>query len=295
MASKENDALNWRTAVDQKSGRTYWYHRITRESTWTRPQCLEEQTKIEGNVGSGYDELLLMLDGLGTPDVLVQLLNETSPELQSEALMLFLSCCIPSTVSYLAKEPDAIESLVAIVMKEQVAEMRITALKCLCSMASSSSSAKYFAFYQGWTSLAFQIFKWDDFESGIIYIMFICILMGETTSKIISSDMIEILQTWLIKEFFDTSVLSTETHHQTSTPSPNDSKLDLDILFSHSASSQGGISVLDKCNLVPLAGCVNHNQGQGQGVASSVSNISDDTPSELPALLLLSIFKDSFR
>lgn len=97
MSSLSEEALNWRSAVDQKSGRTYWYHRITRESTWSRPACLEELPTNEGISTHGYKDLLNMLDGLGTPDILVQLLNDSTNELQIEALQLFLSCCIPTT------------------------------------------------------------------------------------------------------------------------------------------------------------------------------------------------------
>jgi hypothetical protein len=32
---------DWRSAVDPSSGRTYWYHRKTRESTWVRPDFAE--------------------------------------------------------------------------------------------------------------------------------------------------------------------------------------------------------------------------------------------------------------
>lgn len=38
-----DDKDNWRSVVDAASGRTYWYHRRTRETTWLKPSCLEEK------------------------------------------------------------------------------------------------------------------------------------------------------------------------------------------------------------------------------------------------------------
>lgn len=36
----EEDPEQWRSAVDQKTGRTYWYHRVTRISRWSKPSFL---------------------------------------------------------------------------------------------------------------------------------------------------------------------------------------------------------------------------------------------------------------
>ena len=37
----DDDPKAWRTAVDGRTGREYYYHRVTRVSRWTRPPCLE--------------------------------------------------------------------------------------------------------------------------------------------------------------------------------------------------------------------------------------------------------------
>lgn len=34
---------DWRSAVDATTGKTYWYHRITRQSQWTKPNFIEDQ------------------------------------------------------------------------------------------------------------------------------------------------------------------------------------------------------------------------------------------------------------
>ena len=35
--SQLDDPKQWRSAVDPKTGRTYWYHRVSRVSTWVKP------------------------------------------------------------------------------------------------------------------------------------------------------------------------------------------------------------------------------------------------------------------
>jgi hypothetical protein len=41
-AAASSDAAHWRATVDERSGRTYWYHKYSRESTWTEPECLKQ-------------------------------------------------------------------------------------------------------------------------------------------------------------------------------------------------------------------------------------------------------------
>lgn len=39
VAQQQQQAALWKTAVDPKSGRTYWYHAVTRETQWRKPLC----------------------------------------------------------------------------------------------------------------------------------------------------------------------------------------------------------------------------------------------------------------
>lgn len=192
---------DWRTAVDERTGRTYWYHRKTRESTWTRPKCFDtfEEESLDNNE-VGYETLLRMLEGLGTPDVLVELLHDESPELQGEAVQLFLSCCVPSTVYYLAREQGAISGLLNIIMLSATdINTRRYALRCLCSMALNEKAADYFASDQGWVSVAGLFTKWPDLESGIIYILLLSLLIRvDSCASIITEDMVRGCKHWLM-------------------------------------------------------------------------------------------------
>jgi hypothetical protein len=192
---------DWRTAVDERTGRTYWYHRKTRESTWTRPKCFDilEDTNVDENE-SGYETLLRMLEGLGAPDVLVELLHDESPELQGEAVQLFLSCCVPSTVYYLAREQGSISGLLNIIMLSSTdITTRRYALRCLCSMALNEKGADFFAADQGWVAVTGLFTKWPDLESGILYIMLLCLLIRvDSCAAIITEDMVRGSKHWLM-------------------------------------------------------------------------------------------------
>lgn len=47
----------WREAVDPASGRSYYYHLVTRETTWERPLALSgsEGSELMGDGGRGVD------------------------------------------------------------------------------------------------------------------------------------------------------------------------------------------------------------------------------------------------
>jgi hypothetical protein len=38
----------WRAAVDAATGRTYWYHRKTRQSTWECPVDFQDENSTDG-------------------------------------------------------------------------------------------------------------------------------------------------------------------------------------------------------------------------------------------------------
>lgn len=243
----------WRSAVDEKTGRTYWYHRITRESTWTKPKCFEQSHNSGtgggrpiSNNSQGYEILLQMLEGLGNPDVLVELLHENSPDLQEEAVQLFLSCCIPSTVYFLAKEPGAIDGLVKIIMLTSTSiPTRRNALRSLCSLALQPSTMEFFLTSQGWISLAVHFMKWPDIESTILFIILICLLLSGKARSLITKDII-----LLLKQFLDHNCpYSADKYGQLP------QSLQLSAFDTHPSSQ--GVSLLDGSVLTQFAGKLN--------------------------------------
>ena len=55
--SDADDPQQWRSATDPKSGRTYWYHRVTRISTWVKPPYVDHQmcSSVEASVKDSPD------------------------------------------------------------------------------------------------------------------------------------------------------------------------------------------------------------------------------------------------
>jgi hypothetical protein len=255
----ERGMEEWRSAVDERTGRTYWYHRITRESTWTKPQCLmnlssadDLKSLIKPNEDShnenekGYQILLQMLEGLGGPDVLVELLHEQSPDLQQEAIQLFLSCCIPSTVYYLAKEFGAIDGLINIIMLSSTGTpTRRNALRSLCCLALNQSSHEFFETNQGWISLAVHFMKWPDIESTLLFIILICLLLNGKARSLISKDII-----LLLKQFLDHNCPYSPDKYG-NLPQP----ISLSVFDTHPSSQ--GVSLLDGSVLTQFAGMTN--------------------------------------
>ena len=45
-----NEVENWKSTIDPNTGRTYWYHRKTRESSWVKPSCLEALEKLTSDI-----------------------------------------------------------------------------------------------------------------------------------------------------------------------------------------------------------------------------------------------------
>jgi len=39
---EKDNPQDWKSTTDPATGRTYWYHRKTRVSTWTKPEILKE-------------------------------------------------------------------------------------------------------------------------------------------------------------------------------------------------------------------------------------------------------------
>ena len=93
--------------MDEKTGQVYYYHKITRQSTWQKPACL---SLPESNGDEGYEELCSMLSGLGTPEILIELLCDNAMELRTEALQVLLLMLRYISVLMLAGASDMLPS-----------------------------------------------------------------------------------------------------------------------------------------------------------------------------------------
>lgn len=62
-----SDSQHWTSIIDPKSGRTYYYHNLTRETTWSKPECLEDN-RINEQTGTDDAKIVIVEDSSGGTD-----------------------------------------------------------------------------------------------------------------------------------------------------------------------------------------------------------------------------------
>jgi hypothetical protein len=168
--SMSQNPEDWRSAVDPSSGRTYWYHRKTRESTWVRPDFAEvaEVAKPALARTNSQETRPAVADPRGQPsrslfgknlDVISRDLNSTS-HAQLNSLLSELQQ--PHTLVS-AEASFNISALVRIVIQScgercnsNAINARRTALKCLWWLSNVNErryAGTHFYSEQSWTSL----------------------------------------------------------------------------------------------------------------------------------------------
>ena len=182
----ENPA-EWRSTVDPTSGRTYWYHRKTRVSTWVRPDFDDyssvaigetavsvgismQDSAIDDNVGDDHtDESLSAL----------QRVAQNPNEADAEDLSLLLQSLHPFNNLVIKNAAVIITSLVGIAVQASDGhDARQTALRCLFTLSSNRQFAGiHFYRNQSWLNLSQQLPKWPDAESGLTLCGLYCNLM----------------------------------------------------------------------------------------------------------------------
>ncbi len=165
MDEEDCDPNNWRSAVDPTSGRSYWYHRLTRESTWIMPECLNPA--LAGDVHD-KDEHIDFLDDT----------DETATN---------------------ARESLEIDLITTMVNEVTQTGSKQTRLRCLWSLWDLSIRIKsevgvMFHVNQSWTSLCGQLHLWHDSESVLLLAAVLCNLsVGRSTLFLVSASMKEVM------------------------------------------------------------------------------------------------------
>lgn len=215
---REDLPANWRSVVDPNTGRTYWYHRKTRISTWTKPACLNDisapsnpppakseskQAKVDAKpVSSKPTQSVPQPQQHQQPKQQLSLSESIDRSLANNDnanLQLLMSYIKPINVKAVASQRSLISSLVNIIIQTKLTAARQAGLRCLWSLSRDRKCvAINFHANQSWVSLANQYHKWEDVES--VLLLSACLsnlLVGRATYSLVTSNMKEALVGYL--------------------------------------------------------------------------------------------------
>jgi len=254
----EDDPSLWRSAIDKKSGKTYYYHRNSRNSTWKKPRCLIEMEELQyPNTNSpnfdfteAVNTINKILGGSMSLDILIKNLDSSDIDTRENAIELLLCCFVPSTMNYLAHNEALINNLINIVIKIDSDRLdsnstinrncRRSALKCLWCFSTKVELSFIFQRNQAWTILHKFLPAWSDIESVIIYSYMISLLLCTPVSSIITPSMTDFICKWFDDNYFNKLKVLSKAYPI----------LDLDHLICHP--SPNGVSLLDETILYIL-------------------------------------------
>ena len=216
---REDLPANWRSVVDPNTGRTYWYHRKTRISTWTKPACLNDDlapqnpsvSKVEAVRGKNSNG-----SGVTKQDTkpkqlsLSESIDRSLANKDNANLQLLMSYIKPINPKAVAAQQGLISSLVNIITQTNLPAARQAGLRCLWSLSRDRKCvANNFHSNQSWVSLISHYHKWEDVES--VLFLSACLsnlLVGRSTYSLVSSNMKEALIGYLNRIFESTNILS---------------------------------------------------------------------------------------
>lgn len=200
MTENPND---WRSAVDPTTGRTYWYHRKTRISSWNKPDFIENDTTIK-NVTDSNEERNNTAKNIDNADDrenhnislknIIQKIANNSNQLVSNEINKILKHLIIDISGTFFNAHETISDLIYIIIHSTNIISRQVTLRMLCILTQNHYlTSEQFGTNQSWIILIKFINKWSDVESTLLLIAFYCNLMIGTTCSLITEDMKSIL------------------------------------------------------------------------------------------------------
>ena len=172
----------WRSAVDAASGRTYWYHRKTRISTWIKPDfaiqdAIDKESfptpqNVEASVGDPIAN-----DTISNARIrrFVNVMKTITSDIISASSTDISSIyeCIKCEHSFIDSNAEmVITDLVNLVIQSSTTpssatgrKVRHTALRALCALSYSAErrfAGQHFYAHQAWTALAAYAPQWQQ-------------------------------------------------------------------------------------------------------------------------------------
>lgn len=293
---------DWRSAVDATSGRTYWYHRKTRVSTWIRPDFAEPTNNAPSTDSQAVDagkflkteqiQSSIQSNDTATHTKQLASISQFRRSLKKiaqsprQAYVSDLQVLLESVDKHEVHEEDAgdiISELVHVSMLSQDGHgTRHVALRCLFALAQAKQyeyAARFFHTHQAWTSLAAYTSSWkkmqsptvrisaSDPESILLVTALFCTLHIGPTYYAISAESKDCLVELLDATFIQST----------------DSIVDFDVLFGKGATTGTGGELRSSSSAVLTDRTV------------QTFTLLAEKGHSLPAVWLLAVFTQSFR
>lgn len=180
--------------MDERSGRTYWYHKFTRESTWTEPECLKA---IRARSDPSAGPLGVILDGVATPQDIIRRLYTNSDMVQMEAIHLISGTLNAETVFEWCSHAEVLSALCFVCSHSSVSSaLRLAALKLIWAFTSFPEASSLFVNSSDWKHLVEYLPCWDV-ESGILLCATIALLSIGPVKTLIQSSVYSFALNWV--------------------------------------------------------------------------------------------------
>lgn len=188
-------ASDWKSVLDPTTKRTYWYHRKTRETTWTKPVFAEEQIIGDDQIKKELikPQPIKEVKKVGViveSDVVRWYPSTDDIENKKHLEQLLALCQDPSFMAKLYKSSKLINDLVGFLDFSQSSISKSLVVQVLYRISLDRATASvFFQQNQLWASLPKTLLSWMNQESFLYFIAFFCDLLFESTSIFITPDM----------------------------------------------------------------------------------------------------------
>lgn len=248
---ENSERENWRSTVDPRSGRTYWYHRKTRETTWFEPECLRQQAPaaVEPTVVKRVNVDVTSSNG-NVIDNSMRLLRSQSGIERENGLKSLISNLNVRSIQQIRLFPNSGNLLILATSRASNNDSKLCGLKLLYSLAACPDSEGLFESNLEWSELT-NIISSDQY-SGIFVCGIIALVSMNPGQVFVSVSVQAQVQQWLESRLQDTHLTLTHKQLQWVTPLNQSTIVDISMLQKLSAASRKG-SVISGLLFVLLA------------------------------------------
>lgn len=184
---------DWKSAVDASTGKTYWYHRKTRVSRWTKPEFIEEAAMLgSAAIDTVVKDTSTTVAQVSKPKGLVfqrdiyRFYSSDSKTDKSALDKLFAVIPEKSFEHSLLLDSSIISDLVSSCVQTDEVDVKVALLRCVWRIASMRHiSLKAMQQNQTWMALSPYLARWNNLSVRVLILAtFVSMILGETTDMV---------------------------------------------------------------------------------------------------------------